>query len=97
MGRNSSARSSTCGPYAWRHARLQPTRQADRQRLIESLNGKFRAECLNNWFLSLDEARRRCEAWRRDYNEVRPHSAIGNQVPAMLHRSAGNPGQAVVR
>jgi len=58
---------------------------------IESLNGKFRAECLNaNWFLSLDEARRKCEAWRRDYNEVRPHSAIGNQVPAMLHRSAGN-------
>ena len=35
---------------------------------IESLNGKFRAECLNaNWFLSLDEARRKCEAWRRDY------------------------------
>src|SRR6516162_7166552 len=65
---------------------------------IESLNGKFRAECLNaNWFLSLDEARRKCEAWRRDYNEVRPHSAIGNQVPAMLHRLAGNPGQAAVR
>lgn len=65
---------------------------------IESLNGKFRAECLNaNWFLSLDEARQKCEAWRRDYNEVRPHSAIGNQVPAMLHRTAGNPGQLAVR
>ena len=65
---------------------------------IESLNGKFRAECLNaSWFLSLDEARQKCEAWRRDYNEVRPHSAIGNQVPAMLHRLAGNPGQAAVR
>jgi putative transposase len=61
---------------------------------IESLNGKFRTECLNtHWFLSLDEARRKCEAWRRDYNEVRPHSAIGNQVPAALHRSTGNPGQ----
>jgi putative transposase len=36
---------------------------------IESLNGKFRAECLNaSWFLSLDEARQKCEAWRRDYN-----------------------------
>ena len=56
---------------------------------IESLNGKFRAECLNtNWFLSLDEARRKCEAWRRDYNEVRPHSAIGNKVPMELHRAA---------
>ena len=65
---------------------------------IESLNGKFRAECLNaNWFLSLDEARRKCEAWRRDYNEVRPHSAIGNEVPASLHRSASNPGQLAAR
>lgn len=65
---------------------------------IESLNGKFRAECLNvNWFLSLDDARRKCEAWRRDYNEVRPHSVIGNQVPAMLHQSAGNPGQTPTR
>lgn len=46
---------------------------------IESLNGKFRAECLNtHWFMSLDEARRKCEAWHRDYNEVRPHSATGN-------------------
>src|SRR5215831_4430013 len=61
---------------------------------IESLNGKFRAECLNaNWFLNLDEARRRYEAWRRDYNEVRSHSAIGNQVPAKLHRLAGIPAR----
>jgi putative transposase len=65
---------------------------------IESLNGKFRAECLNaNWFLSLDEARRKCEAWRRDYNEVRPHSAIGNQVPAALHRAPCKPGQPGAR
>jgi putative transposase len=59
---------------------------------IESFNGKFRAECLNaNWFLSLDEARRKCEAWRRDYNEVRPHSAIGNKTPIELHRMAASP------
>src|SRR5690349_12383603 len=65
---------------------------------IESLNGKFRAECLNtHWFMSLDEARRKCEAWRRDYNEVRPHSAIGNEVPAALHRATCNPGQLVAR
>ena len=64
----------------------------------ESFNGKVRAECLNtSWFLSLDEAQRKCEAWRRDYNEVRPHSAIGNKVPAELHRMTGNPGQPVVR
>jgi putative transposase len=59
---------------------------------IESFNGKFRAECLNaNWFLSLDEARAKCEAWRRDYNEVRPHSAIGNKTPIELHRMAASP------
>ncbi|MBP1807807.1 putative transposase [Rubellimicrobium aerolatum] len=59
---------------------------------IESLNGKFRAECLNtHWFMSLDDAVRKCEAWRRDYNEVRPHSAIGNKVPIELtDRSAAH-------
>jgi putative transposase len=59
---------------------------------IESLNGKFRAECLNvHWFMSLDDAARKCEAWRRDYNEVRPHSAIGNNPPIELtHRSAAH-------
>jgi putative transposase len=61
---------------------------------IESLNGKFRAECLNaNWFQSLDEARQKCEAWRRDYNEGRPHSAIGNKTPTELHSPARNPSQ----
>jgi len=52
---------------------------------IESLNGKFRGECLNtHWFTNLDEMRRICEDWRRDYNEVRPHSAIGNKPPISL-------------
>jgi putative transposase len=64
----------------------------------ESFNGKFRTECLNaNWFMSLDDARSKCEAWRRDYHEVRPHSAIGNKVPIRLHLPAGNPGQPAVR
>jgi len=52
---------------------------------IESLNGKFRAECLNaHWFISLDDARAKCHASWRDYNEVRPHSGIGNKPPASL-------------
>jgi len=57
---------------------------------IESFNGKFRAECLNaHWFMSLDDARRKCEDWRRDYNEGRPHSAIGNKRPIeLIDRSA---------
>ncbi len=52
---------------------------------IESFNGKFRAECLNaHWFLSLDDAKRKMEEWRRDYNHVRPHSALGQKPPAVL-------------
>ena len=52
---------------------------------IESFNGKLRAECLSaHWFMSLDDAKEKCEAWRRDYNEVRPHSAIGNKPPITL-------------
>lgn len=49
---------------------------------VESFNGKFRDECLNqHWFLNLDDARGTIEAWREDYNTIRPHSALGNQVP----------------
>ncbi len=49
---------------------------------IESFNGKFRDECLNeHWFLSLGDARRIIEDWRIDYNENRPHSSLGNLTP----------------
>lgn len=49
---------------------------------IESFNGKMRDECLNeHWFTSLGEAWETIEAWRRDYNELRPHSALGNRTP----------------
>lgn len=60
---------------------------------IESFNGKFRAECLNaHWFMSLDDARTKMEDWRRDYNEVRPHSAIGNKPPISLMNVSGAAG-----
>lgn len=67
----------------------RPGRPTDNA-FIESFNGKLRAECLNaHWFMSLDDARRKCEAWRRDYNEERPHSSIGNKVPIeLVNRSA---------
>ena len=59
---------------------------------IESFNGKFRTECLNtHWFMSLDDARAKMEDWRRDYNEVRPHSAIGNQAPISLLNGSSAP------
>lgn len=55
---------------------------------IEAFNGRFRAECLNaHWFLSLADAAQKLETGRRDYNEERPHSAIGNNVPAALMKS----------
>ncbi len=48
----------------------------------ESFNGRFRDECLNeHWFLNLEEAKIRIENWRVDYNEVRPHSSLGNLTP----------------
>jgi len=49
---------------------------------IESFNGKFRDECLNeNWFLDLADAREKIETWRCDHNQVRPHSALGYLTP----------------
>jgi putative transposase len=49
---------------------------------IESFNGKFRDECLNeHWFISLSHARSIIEAWRTEYNTERPHSSLGNQTP----------------
>ena len=49
---------------------------------IESFNGKFRDECLNeHWFTDLSDAKRLIEAWRTEYNTFRPHSSLGNPSP----------------
>lgn len=49
---------------------------------IESFNGKFRDECLNqHYFTSLNEAREIIEMWREDYNTVRPHQSLNNLTP----------------
>ncbi|MGB6235505.1 MAG: IS3 family transposase [Candidatus Acidiferrales bacterium] len=49
---------------------------------IESFNGRLRDECLNvSLFFSLEDARGKLEAWRRDYNLARPHSALGDEAP----------------
>ena len=49
---------------------------------IESFNGKFRDECLNeHWFETLPKAREIVQTWTVDYNEVRPHSSIGRIPP----------------
>ena len=50
---------------------------------IESFNGTFRDECLEeNWFESLEQARQTIARWRLDYNETRPHSNCGRVPPA---------------
>jgi putative transposase len=52
---------------------------------IESFNGKLRDECLNETlFSSVRHARLVLAAWRRDYNEVRPHSGLGGRTPASM-------------
>lgn len=52
---------------------------------IESFNGKFRDECLNeHWFTSLADARQIIEDWRQDYNTLRPHSSLGKLPPAVF-------------
>ena len=74
-----------------RHTKLgfiqpgKPTQNA----FVESLNGKFRNECLNqHWFRSLDEARREIDQWRDHYNQVRPHSSLGYLPPVEFARQA---------
>lgn len=83
---------------AWAYARgvkleyIQPGKPVQNA-FIESLNGSFREECLNqNWFTSLRDASHTIEAWRKDYNGVRPHSSLGHLTPSEfaegVHREA---------
>ncbi len=52
---------------------------------VESFNATVRLECLGqHWFLDLDDAREKIEEWRTEYNEVRPHSAIGDRTSLSL-------------
>jgi len=56
--------------------------------LIESFNGSLRDECLNEEiFDSLADARQKLALWRYDYNNVRPHSSLGNKTPAEARRA----------
>ena len=58
---------------------------------IESFHGRFREECLNeHWFLTLDDAREIIEDWRIDYNQVRPHSALGYLTPEQFAMGYAN-------
>ena len=73
---------------AWAYCRgidvdfIRPGKPVDNAH-IESFNGRLRDECLNSgWFESIDDARQVLQDWRRDYNQVRPHSSLGDLPPA---------------
>ena len=74
-----------------RHILIQPGRPMQNG-YIESFNGKFRDEHLNeHWFQTLQQARSALASWRQDYNEIRPHSSLGRITPAQFaqqHRLA---------
>jgi hypothetical protein len=58
--------------------------------LIEAFNGCLREECLNqSWFLSLEDAKEKIEAWREEYNSSRPHGALDNLTPREFAETAG--------
>jgi len=82
---------------AWAYARrvqlhfIRPGKPIENA-FAESFNGRLRDECLNeNWFADLPEARSKIGAWRIDYNEVRPHSALGNRTPIEYARASDLP------
>jgi transposase InsO family protein len=58
----------------------------------ESFNGKFRDECLSmEWFRNRVDAKIVIESWRRHYNEVRPHSSLGNLTPVQFKQQLSQP------
>lgn len=77
----------------WAHARdvqlflIEPGKP-NQNAYIESFNGRFRDECLNeHWFTSLQQARVVIDAWRREYNEERPKKSLGGLTPAAYAKS----------
>jgi len=79
--------------WAYQHAvRLQfiePGRPVQNA-IVESFNGRFRDECLNqHWFLDLHDAQRIIDAWRLDYNTQRPHGSLHGATPEEFALSLG--------
>jgi len=76
-----------CAMLTWAHAhqvalRLIEPGKPNQNAYVESFNGRFRDECLNeHWFLTLAHARILIEAWRREYNEERPKKTLGGLTP----------------
>ena len=82
-----------------RHILIQPGRPMQNG-YIESFNGKFRDEHLNeSWFETLQQARNAASIWKQDYNQVRPHSSVGRIPPAefahLYRQRAANEGESI--
>ena len=82
---------------AWAYARdvklhfIEPGKPSQNG-YIESFNGKFRDECLNeHYFTGIADCRWIVRAWRGDYNQQRPHSALGNRTPVEFKAMAELP------
>lgn len=74
---------SYAGDGALAHAAMIEPGKPNQNAYIESFNGRFRDECLNeHWFTSLPHARVIVEAWRKEYNEERPKRSLGGLTPA---------------
>ncbi len=70
----------------------RPSKPTDNA-FIEASNGRFRAEFLKqHWFLTFADTAENLEAWRRYYNEERPHGAIENKVPILLTKTGSITG-----
>ena len=71
-----------------RQAFIQPEKPTQNA-FVESLNGKFRNECLNQqWSRSLEHAKKKIDQWLQHYNQVRPHSTLGYLSPALFAAQA---------
>lgn len=74
------------------HAFIRPGKPTENA-YVESFNGKFREQCLDdNWFLDLEHARKIIENWRQDYNKVRPHRSLGKLTPEEFAEKHGLTG-----
>jgi putative transposase len=72
----------------------RPGRPTDNA-FIETFNGSLRDECLNlHWFATMAEAKAVIAAWRQDYNESRPHMALGHRTLSEYLLGTGPSGSA---
>src|SRR5690606_24530340 len=97
LGRSASIRDQSSSRRNWTFGHMngvvldfsRPGKPTDNG-FIESFNAKVRSECVDqNWFLSLEDARLKCEAYPHDSNNERPHTSVGNKSPVEFMKSIG--------